>query len=146
MLKILPNVRVSFCTLLFTYSIITAHRAQASSQSTKPLQRASSRMPSLKQRTRYRPILPTLAPAPARNQHPPTHQRRIGERKREQQGTRRPLSDKDNGKDARAREYLEALREEAQLASDEDGEDLKIIDNDDGDEEERMKKERRMPS
>ena len=32
--------------------------------------------------------------------------------------------------------YLEALREEAQLASDEDGEDLKIIDNDDGDEEE----------
>ena len=32
--------------------------------------------------------------------------------------------------------YLEALREEAQLASDEDGEDLEIIDNDDGDEQE----------
>ena len=32
--------------------------------------------------------------------------------------------------------YLEALREEAQLASDEDGEDLEIINNDGGDEEE----------
>jgi exosome complex protein LRP1 len=32
--------------------------------------------------------------------------------------------------------YHEALREEAQLASDDDGEPLEIIDNDDGDEEE----------
>ena len=35
--------------------------------------------------------------------------------------------------------YHEALREEAQLASDEDGEHLEIFDNDDGDEEEKEK-------
>lgn len=33
--------------------------------------------------------------------------------------------------------YHEALREEAQLETDEDGEDLEVIDNDDGDEEEK---------
>jgi len=68
MRRILPNVRISFCILLFIHSIVTAHRAQASSQSTKLPRRASSRMPSLKQNTQYRPILPTPAPQP-----PPAH-------------------------------------------------------------------------
>ena len=62
--KILLNVRV-YARVLYPiiYPLNDLLAAQASSQPTKPPQRASSRMPSPKQRTRYRPK-PSLAPPP----------------------------------------------------------------------------------
>lgn len=134
MLRILPNVRVSFCTLLFIHPLnydLTLRTGQLAIDKAAATRFIKNAIAQANDTVSTNPSNPgratTSTSASATRPH-------IGDESGNRKNLRIPA--KMTEKMLEREKYHEALREEAQLASDDDGEPLDIIDNDDGDGEE----------